>query len=108
MKSVGKEIRDDEDVELDDSESSAGLICPITSALPEHPVVSKICHHVYDKDAIVKYIRQQNQQGKRHVICPAIGCNQKISLSEIAEDPEVTRKVEKARKARDRNWEQME
>ena len=69
---------DDEDVELDDTDTSAGLICPITSALPEHPVISKICHHVYDKRAITRYIQQQNSDGKRDVICPAIGCNQTI------------------------------
>ena len=104
----GKSNEDEDDgVEFNGGDESAGLICPITSTLPEVPVVSLKCHHVYDKTAIINYINQQTQLGVKKVICPCIGCEQPISMKTIVEDEEITKKVNKAKMNTDKHWEKM-
>lgn len=98
---------DDEGVEFRGGDESAGLICPITSTLPETPVISRLCHHVYDRAAIIDYITQQQQHGIRNVVCPCIGCEQPISMRSIVEDAEVTKKVNRAKRKTDKHWEKM-
>lgn len=85
----------DEDVEFEGGDTTAGLICPLTAKLPVDPVVSKTCHHVFEKKAILDYILQTGQQ---RVKCPFFGCEKFISRNTLIEDPAITRKVREARK----------
>ncbi|OHT04827.1 hypothetical protein TRFO_27619 [Tritrichomonas foetus] len=89
----------DEDVEFKGGDSTSGLICPITAKLPDHPVISTVCHHVYDRDAIFNYISQKNPRGYNHAVeCPLSTCKSFITRDSIREDPEITRKVREAKK----------
>ncbi|KAK8894955.1 hypothetical protein M9Y10_023397 [Tritrichomonas musculus] len=82
-----------DEVEFEGGDTTAGLICPLTTRLPDDPVVSTICHHVYEKNAIYEYIGRQAR-----VECPFAGCNALISRSTIITDPKITKKVNEARK----------
>ena len=89
------EAKSDDEVEFEGGDTTAGLICPLTAKLPEQPVISSTCHHVFEKKAILDYIRRSGQQ---RVECPVAGCTSMISIRTIVEDPKITKKVKDARK----------
>ena len=91
---IAEENSNDE-VEFEGGDTTAGLICPLTAKLPEDPVVSSTCHHVFERKAIYDYIRKS---GQARVECPVAGCTSMISRSTIVEDPKITKKVKEARK----------
>lgn len=83
----------DDDIIIEDTPSAAGLICPFTDKIPTHPMVSRRCHHVYEKDPIIAYVR-----GNRGTVpCPKAGCSRNITIDDLYEDPEITRRCDEAR-----------
>ena len=99
LKNVLARVRGDEDIVIEESSAPTVMLCPITNKIPIHPVVSRKCQHIYEKDAILSYI--QDRTGGRQnlsVPCPVAGCNKQLWLIDIVEDPEVTKKVNEARR----------
>ena len=100
ISSVLSRIRGDDDIVIEeDKTSTAGLLCPITNKLPIHPVIAKRCRHVFEKDAIMSYISGRTGGRNMSIPCPCAACNNHISVNDIIEDPEVTRRVEEVRNA---------
>lgn len=63
------------------------LICPITCKPFEEPLISKKCHHTFDKAGITSYLAG-GTDGKRD--CPQAGCNQVLSIQDFEPDPVMT------------------
>ena len=63
------------------------LICPITCKPFEEPLISKKCHHTFDKAGITSYLAD-GTDGKRD--CPQAGCNQVLSIQDFEPDPIMT------------------
>ena len=86
---------------------TTGLICPLSAKLPDNPVVSTSCHHVYDKDHIVRYIKERSRGRFPYVECPVAGCNAQISLNTIIEDPKITKQVNQAKQEENEDYEKL-
>jgi len=87
---------DDDDIAVMSSgNGGANLKCPITTMLMVDPYKSKVCGHVYEKDAIFSHLRKDRM--KR---CPVAGCsNGGMTLEQLEEDKATANKIrrEKAR-----------
>jgi SUMO ligase MMS21 Smc5/6 complex component len=56
---------------------------------------SSKCKHVYSKDVLVDYIKQNTEN--RHspsVKCPTAGCSKIIELSDLTEDKQLERRIQ--------------
>lgn len=95
---------DEDEVEFKGGDVTAGLICPLTGKLPKQPIVSRICHHVYEKDAILRYIRSTSVGRERKASCPLQGCNAVFREEDLYIDQEVIRQIEEARRAGENEW----
>ena len=98
LRKAAQRISPDEDIVIEESSSTAGLLCPLTNRLPIHPIVSRKCKHVYEKDKIFAYI-QINGGGRAGVPCPMAGCNRNITINDLYEDEEINRRVNEARRS---------
>jgi SUMO ligase MMS21 Smc5/6 complex component len=78
----GRKLEEDE-VSFAGRESTAGLMCALTAKLPDHPVVSAICHHVFECDAIKQYIRSHLVGREKRVHCPVAGCAAEFGMSDL-------------------------
>ncbi|EAY23337.1 MGC53049 protein, putative [Trichomonas vaginalis G3] len=87
----------DDDIVIEESASTVGLLCPITNKIPTNPVVSRKCHHVYEKTAIIAYIQSRSMGRNMSAPCPFAGCNRQLSIDDLVEDPEVNRRCDEAR-----------
>jgi hypothetical protein len=99
--------QEEDDVEYAGGETTAGLVCPLTAKLPEHPIVSTICHHVFECDAIKQYIRSHVTGREKRVLCPVAGCAAEFGLADLKEDSAVTRQVSEARHAQDDEYQRL-
>lgn len=81
---------DDDDVEV--QSGKVGLRCPITGKFPDHPVVSSVCGHVYERDAIMECLR-----GRKGTACPVVGCSKILKAANIVEDAKITEAVQRAK-----------
>lgn len=97
----------DEEITIEGEDSAAGLICPLTQKLPDFPVVSRTCHHVFEKDAILEYIQRSTNRRQTSVECPFAGCNQMISRNSLYEDPAITRRVKQAKQHGGNDYEKV-
>ena len=70
---------------------------PITKMVMEHPVKSKVCGHVYEKDSIEELIRK-GFGGECD--CPVAGCNKRVRKIDLMKDREVELEIEKEIKRR--------
>lgn len=96
--------REEDDVAFEGGESHAGLLCPLTQKLPTHPVVSRVCRHVFESDAIRGYIRSHATPQEKKVTCPMAGCTAMIGISDLVIDQEVSKRVAEAGKRQDKEW----
>ncbi|XP_069587991.1 E3 SUMO-protein ligase NSE2 isoform X2 [Ranitomeya imitator] len=55
---------EDEDEEIAVTQTIANFICPITQMEMENPVKNKVCGHSYEKDAIVRMIKNKHEKSK--------------------------------------------
>ncbi len=106
VKNLGEDQNDNEDDDLllvanPNSSSSSGnnntlgIKCPLTMALMEDPVRSKVCKHSFGRDAIYEYLRK----GKSPKKCPVPGCiNGNMTLNELEDDPETRLRVKRYKK----------
>jgi hypothetical protein len=98
---------EEDDVAFAGGDSRAGLVCPLTQQMPAEPVVSRVCRHVFERNAIVEYIRAHTHGRVHSVTCPMAGCTAQISLGDLAADPRVKEKIAAARRAQDDGWDDI-
>ncbi|TEY46981.1 hypothetical protein BOTCAL_0309g00100 [Botryotinia calthae] len=74
------------------------LKCPLTFAIFRFPYTNNKCNHSFEKEAIIEYHGKNatNQGGQRVVKCPAIGCENLISMKDMYDDQLVLRQVRRA------------
>ena len=71
---------------------ASGIKCPLTMAIMEDPVRSRVCKHSFDRHAIVAHLR-------RFQSCPVPGCgNHSMTIAELEDDPETTMRVRRYKK----------
>jgi len=74
------------------SNSDAGIKCPLTMAIMEDPVRSKVCKHSFDRLAITSHLSKSK-------MCPVPGCrNSNMTPSELEDDPDTVMKVRRYKK----------
>jgi E3 SUMO-protein ligase NSE2 len=79
--------------------------CPLTLTEMQHPMSSKVCKHVFEKSAIENYITtvEPGHRGPRNVkTCPVAGCERKIRLADLEEDPIMVRRIRRIQAAREK------
>lgn len=98
-KQLGEDQNQEEDDELAIVDNGVGdsfnkLKCPLTMALMEDPVRSKVCHHSYGRNAIYQHLRNT-----KHTKCPVPGCiNNKMTMNELEDDTETKMRVRRYKK----------
>lgn len=80
----------DEEEELEMTYSTKrSLKCPITMMTFQNPVRSKVCVHVFSKEAIMEMINRNHGMVK----CPVAGCPQTIMAASLERDRVTERRV---------------
>ena len=72
----------------DDIVRDVYILCSDTNRMSCHN--SRVCNHSYSRDAIVEFLRQSGREGK---ICPASGCNKRITMANLSSDTELAKKI---------------
>lgn len=70
----GESLGEDDDLVVGEA-SQAPKKCPITGKQIQVECKNLNCNHVYEKSAVLAYMR-----GKRQVKCPYAGCSQFLSI----------------------------
>ncbi|XP_058095105.1 E3 SUMO-protein ligase MMS21 isoform X1 [Magnolia sinica] len=86
-----------EDIVMTSTESSLlNITCPL-SGKPvielEDPVRSMDCKHIYDKKAVVHYMKSKNSS----IQCPVAGCPKKLAAGRVVCDPLLHIEIEEMR-----------
>jgi Zinc-finger of the MIZ type in Nse subunit len=96
-KRSGQNDDSDSDIEIE-NKGGANLKCPITASWFEEPHKSKLCGHIYSKQAILSYIGTRS-----HKNCPVAGCNNnQLNKAQLEEDRFTEMKVKKAIRAEEK------
>ena len=100
---------EDDEVTFEGGDLESGLICPLTSTLPENPIVSSVCHHVFERAAIEDWIKRHTGRSHPQIDCPKAGCNAKFGLADLYVDNKICEQVERARRSREgtNDWEKI-
>ncbi|KAE9022196.1 hypothetical protein PR003_g12410 [Phytophthora rubi] len=72
----------DEDVSIQESESTRSTICPVTQMEMEDPLRNPTCGHTYSKKGIQAHLQRSKK-------CPVAGCPQKLSFNNLERDVEM-------------------
>ena len=73
--------------------SDSKIKCPLTMAVMDDPVRSKVCKHSFQRAAISEYLRRGNRR------CPVPGChNGSMTVDELEDDHETLVRVRRFRK----------
>jgi SUMO ligase MMS21 Smc5/6 complex component len=98
---------EEDEVTFAGGETTAGLLCPLTQKLPDNPIVSRLCRHVFERDAIMDYIRARAVGRVRGVTCPRAGCNALIGATDLYVDDHINSQIARARQEQDDEWEHV-
>ncbi|KAF8133644.1 hypothetical protein EV363DRAFT_1448333 [Boletus edulis] len=79
---------DDED-ELEVGGVTQDYKCPITLVILEEPMTSTLCGHSYSRAAIQEFLRA----GRTGQLCPASGCNKRITMDQLRVDKELEKRI---------------
>ncbi|PBP17744.1 hypothetical protein BUE80_DR011301 [Diplocarpon rosae] len=103
---------DDSDDEIEMVGATVNYKCPLTFLYIKEPLKSTVCNHVFEKKAIVDYVNQsgahftnQNQGNRiseKTVECPQTGCDKRVGLHNLEEDPLFIRQLNRELAARRR------
>lgn len=80
------------------------LKCHLTLLIPREPYTNNKCNHSFEKEAIKEYHAKNAtlKDGVRVVICPALGCNNLIAMTDMFDDLLLLRQAQRAsRRERD-------
>jgi hypothetical protein len=84
---------DDIQIEVTETNREAEMKCPLTAMLFQDPFRNKVCHHVYEKEAITYHLSMKKA-------CPVTGCtNNHVTMSQLEPDEEMKIKVRRYSKA---------
>ncbi|KAG6609248.1 e3 sumo-protein ligase nse2 [Phytophthora cinnamomi] len=72
----------DEDVFIQESESTRSTICPVTQMEMKDPLRNRACGHTYSKQGIEAHFKHNTK-------CPVAGCPQRLSLNKLERDVEM-------------------
>lgn len=127
---------DDDDDEVDLLAANERITCPLTLLPFQHPVSSNMCPHSFEKSAISDLIRassehvpfteEQEAELRRHgraqdrrkaeeklrrtlpklARCPEAGCEARLRLSDLYDDPALLRRTKRRLEAQRRQAEQ--
>ncbi|KAG7385505.1 hypothetical protein PHYPSEUDO_001455 [Phytophthora pseudosyringae] len=75
-------VEGDEDVFIQESESTKSTICPVTQMEMEDPLRNPSCGHSYSKKGIQSHLQRSKK-------CPVAGCPQKLSFNSLERDVEM-------------------
>ncbi|KAH8930119.1 hypothetical protein BT69DRAFT_1315174 [Atractiella rhizophila] len=92
----------DSDSDIEVGGSTQTFKCPITMGWLEDAVKSTICGHQYSREGVYSYIRENGGA----VECPVTGCDKKITMNSLRDDPNLSRRVKEHRR-RDEGRRQM-
>ncbi|KAG6376960.1 hypothetical protein JVT61DRAFT_995 [Boletus reticuloceps] len=86
--------REDGDPSDDEDELEVGGVtqdykCPITLVILEEPMTSTLCGHSYSRAAIQEFLRA----GRTGQLCPASGCNKRITMDNLRVDKELEKRI---------------
>ena len=76
--------------------AARSLICPLTRSELVKPMKNLNCGHVYSHGALVEYMKKTRKAAGQSVRCPVAGCEQEIQVSNLIEDTETEREIERA------------
>lgn len=79
---------EDDDLEMT-YHSKRSLKCPITMMTYENPVRSKVCPHIFSRDAVMEMISRNSGQIK----CPVAGCDKRLTASTMIRDRDTERRL---------------
>ncbi|KAH7885351.1 hypothetical protein F5I97DRAFT_1884716 [Phlebopus sp. FC_14] len=94
--------REDDDVSEEEDDLEIGGVtqdykCPITLVTLTNPVTSSVCGHSYSAAAIQDYLRGADTGGRP---CPAAGCNKRLTMTLVAPDKDLEKRVKIALRRR--------
>jgi hypothetical protein len=87
---------EEEELQIIATSSTQTLKCPLSGAMLQDPVRSKVCKHVYSKVALQQYLAQK--QG-RNCACPVVGCTNR-NLTFVSCEPDHTTAMQIKRRER--------
>ena len=89
-------LPDDEDTEVFAMPAAESFICPLTKKEFVHPVKCSNCPHVFERDAILNWIKTK-RHGPRGtpVLCPQAGCRQTVAEGSLSDAVDVARRLRK-------------
>ncbi|PQE27816.1 chromosomal organization and dna repair protein [Rutstroemia sp. NJR-2017a WRK4] len=98
----------DDDIEI--QREVKDLKCPLTLMPFRHPYTNGVCNHSFEKEAIIEYHGNSAvlRDGVRVVKCPAVGCENMISLKDMYDDQVLSRQVKRAEQRANREYEEDE
>ena len=95
------EESDDEDIVIENNRNkdiSAGSVkCPLTKAVFQHPVKSKVCSHTFERAAIEQYLASKKNSTEL-AECPLPGCSNILNEDQMVRDVQMERMVKAASK----------
>ncbi|EGZ28061.1 hypothetical protein PHYSODRAFT_554353 [Phytophthora sojae] len=80
----------DEDVFIQESESTKSTICPVTQMEMEDPLRNPTCGHTYSKKGIQAHLQRSKK-------CPVAGCPQQLSFDKLERDVEMEVIIDRSR-----------
>ena len=81
---------EDDDIIMDETKN---FICPLTKQRFVDPVKSKICGHVFSREAIMNFL-----QGSRKLKCPVAGCSMSFGRDDLEDDFETQHAMDREAK----------
>lgn len=84
----GDDDDDDGDLEMT-YRSKRNLKCPITMMTFREPVRSKVCVHVFSRDAVMEMLRRNDGE----IECPVAGCDKFLTQQDLQRDRVTERRV---------------
>ncbi|CAL3962619.1 hypothetical protein PZA11_000274 [Diplocarpon coronariae] len=104
---------DDSDAEIEMVGATVNYKCPLTFLYITEPLKCSECNHVFEKKAIVDYVNQSgahfmnptqsNKRSEKTVECPQTGCDKRVGLHNLEEDPLFLRQLNRELAARIRD-----
>ncbi|KIW04289.1 uncharacterized protein PV09_04585 [Verruconis gallopava] len=91
----------DDDVQI--SSTRISTKCPLTLREFVDPVMSTVCKHTFEKDAIVELIGNRPRTQ-----CPVGGCSNHITKAQLAPNEKLLRKIRRIQQSRSRRREELD
>jgi len=88
---------DDSDIEIDGNTQNIPTVCPLSQKPFEFPVKTKLCSHIFERNAIEDYLNK-NGGTRNKIACPVVGCKALFSIKDIKRDVQAEKIMKKRQK----------